>query len=68
LLAGLEHLHPLVRLNKNYVTQDIFEQDCSLDVFEQTTSTNELEKELVKKELLILRRYKLDVKDIKCPL
>jgi hypothetical protein len=27
-----EHLHPLVRLNKNSVDQDIFEQDCSLDI------------------------------------
>jgi hypothetical protein len=26
-----EHLHPLVRLDRNCVDQDIFEQDCSLD-------------------------------------
>jgi hypothetical protein len=36
-----EHLHPLVRLNRNCVDQDIFEQDCSLDIFEQIASTSE---------------------------
>ncbi len=61
-----EHLHPLVRLHKNCVDQDIFEQDCSLDIFEQNTSTSEPTEELVKKELLVFRRYQLDVKDIKC--
>jgi hypothetical protein len=61
-----EHLHPLVRLYKNCVDQDIFEQDCSLDICEQTTPISEPTEELVKKELLVFRRYQLDVKDIKC--
>jgi hypothetical protein len=39
-----------------------------LDIFEQTASTNELTKELVKMELLVFKRYQLDIKDIKCPL
>jgi len=52
-----EHLHPLVRLDTNCVDQDIFEQ---------TVSTNELAKELVKRELLVFRRYQMDVKNIKC--
>jgi hypothetical protein len=39
-----------------------------LDIFEQTSNTNEPAEELVKKELLIFKRYQLDVKDIKCPL
>jgi hypothetical protein len=39
-----------------------------LDIFEQITSTNEPIEKFVKKELLISRRYQLDVKDIKCPL
>ncbi len=30
-----EHLHLLVRLYRNCVDQHIFEQDCSLDIFEQ---------------------------------
>jgi hypothetical protein len=28
-----EHLHPLVRLNRNCANQNIFEQDYSLDIF-----------------------------------
>jgi hypothetical protein len=36
-------------------------------MFEQTASTSELAKELVKRELLIFKRYQLNVKDIKCP-
>ncbi len=44
-----EHLHPLVRLDRNYVDQDIFEQDYNLDIFEQIASISELVKELVKR-------------------
>jgi hypothetical protein len=61
-----EHLHPLVKLDTNCVDQDIFEKDCNLDIFEQIANTNELAKELVKRELLVFRRYQMDVKDIKC--
>jgi hypothetical protein len=39
-----------------------------LDIFEQTISTSEPTKELIKRELLIFKRYQLDVKNIKCPL
>jgi len=39
-----------------------------LDIFEQTINTREPTKKLVKRELLISKRYQLDVKDIKCPL
>jgi hypothetical protein len=63
-----EHLHPLVRLDKNCANHDIFEHECSLDIFEQIANTSELVEELVKRELLIFKRYQLDVKDIKCPL
>jgi hypothetical protein len=63
-----EHLHPLVRLDMNCIDQDIFEHDCSLDIFEHTTSTSEPTKELVNRELLIFKKYQLDVEDIKCPL
>jgi hypothetical protein len=54
-----EHLHPLVSLDNNFIDQNIFEQ---------TVSTNEPTEELVKRELLVFRRYQLDVKNIKCPL
>jgi hypothetical protein len=60
-----EHLHPLIRLDKNYVDENIFDQDCSLDIFEQNTSTNKPTKKLVKRELLIFKWYQLDVKNIK---
>jgi len=63
-----EHLHPLVRLDRNCADQGIFEHDYNLDIFEQTTSTNEPIKKLVKRVLLVFKRYQLDVKDIKYPL
>ncbi len=60
-----EHLHILVRLDRNCADQDIFEHHCSLDIFEQTAITNEPLEEFVKK--LVFRRYQLGVHDIKCP-
>ncbi len=42
-------------------------KDCSLDIFEQTISTNELMKELVGKTLQIFKRHQVKIKDIKCP-
>jgi len=50
----------------NFVDHNIFYRDCSLDIFEQIISTSELVEKLVKRELLIFRKYQLDVKDIKC--
>ncbi len=38
-----------------------------MDIFEETASINEPAEEIVKKELLVFRRYQLDVKDIKRP-
>jgi hypothetical protein len=52
-----EHLHPLMRSKRNYVNQIVFYEDCSLDIFEQIASTNELTEELVKRELFIFRKY-----------
>jgi hypothetical protein len=62
-----EHSHPLIRLDRNYVNQNIFDQDCSLDIFEQNTSTSKPTRKLAKRELLIFKWYQLDVKNIKCP-
>jgi len=53
-----EHLYPLVRLNKNSTYQNIFEQ---------IVSTSEIIEKNVKRELLIFKKYQLDVKNIKCP-
>jgi hypothetical protein len=43
-------------------------EECSLDIFEMFVTTNELPKEVVNEELLIFRRFQVDVKNIKCPL
>ncbi len=43
-----EHLHPLVTLDKICANHNIFEQNCSLNIFEQTTSTSEPIEMLVK--------------------
>jgi hypothetical protein len=38
-----------------------------LDIFEHIASTSKSTKELVNKELLILKQYQVKVKDIECP-
>jgi hypothetical protein len=53
---------------KGGVVDEGVEEDMSLHVFEMIIDTSEPIMELVKKELLILKRYQVDVKDIKCPL
>ncbi len=62
-----EYLHPLVRLDMNCVDQYIWNR-IVVWIFQQIASTNEPIEELVNRELLVFRRYQLDVKDIKCPL
>jgi hypothetical protein len=42
------------------------DENSCFDIFEVTCHTNELVKELVNKELLMFKRYQIDVKDIKC--
>jgi hypothetical protein len=59
LVKCYEHLHLLVRLDRNCVNQNIFEQ---------IASTSEPIEKLVKREFMIFKRYQLDVNDIKCPL
>jgi hypothetical protein len=61
LIECYKHLHPLVRLDRNFVGKNTFDHDCNLDHFEQTTSTSyELTKEFVERELLIFKRYQLE--------
>ncbi len=62
------HEHLLVKSKTNSNDHNIFDRNCNLDVFEQIISTNEPVEELVKRELLIFKKYQLDVQDIKCPL
>jgi hypothetical protein len=44
------------------------DEESSLDIFEMSIRTSEPTKEVVNKELLIFKRFQVDVKDIKCPL
>jgi hypothetical protein len=45
----------------------VIEKDRGLNIFEQTTKTNELVKEFVGRELHIFKRYQVDINDSKCP-
>jgi hypothetical protein len=60
-------LHPLVEFERGVVDQRI-EEDRSSDIFEMTTNTSEPTIELVNRELLIVKLYQMNVKNIKCPL
>jgi hypothetical protein len=44
------------------------DEESSLDIFEMYVGTNEPTKEVANKELLMFRRFQVDVKEIKCPL
>jgi len=48
------HLHPLVKILNSFVDQGRHEY-CTLNIFEQTTSTNEPTRELVNKEVFIFK-------------
>jgi hypothetical protein len=54
--------------NINFIDQDFFLLGLQFGYFEQSRSTSEPIEELIKKELLILKLYQLNVKNIKCPL
>jgi len=43
-------------------------EESSLDIFEMSAKTSEPTKEVVNKELLMFKRFQMDVKNIKCPL
>jgi hypothetical protein len=67
LLKCYYHLHPLVESERGVVDERV-EEDMSLDIFEMITNTSEPTTKLVNKELIIFKHYKVDVKNIKCPL
>jgi hypothetical protein len=48
------HLHPL---SENVIVDQSVDEYCSFDIFEMTSSTNELAKKLVNKKILIFRRF-----------
>jgi hypothetical protein len=51
-----------------FINQRIVNQNHSLEIFGMTTNTSEPIEEIVKKELLIFRKFQMDVKKIKYPL
>jgi hypothetical protein len=65
-LKCYHHLHPMIE-SVGCVDQTI-DEDCGLDIFQQTASISEPTKELVTIELLIFKHYQVDPKDIMCPL
>jgi hypothetical protein len=67
LLICYYHLHPFVDSEKGVVDERV-EEDMNLDIFEMITNTSEPTTELVNRELMIFRHYKLNVEDIRCPL
>jgi hypothetical protein len=44
------------------------DEESSLDIFEMFVGTSKPTKEVVNKELLMFRRFQVDVKNIECPL
>jgi hypothetical protein len=60
------HLHPLVEYERGVVDQRI-EEDNNLDSLKMIADTIEPSIKLINRELLIFKRYQVDVKDIKCP-
>jgi hypothetical protein len=59
------HLHSLVGSERGVVHQRI-EKDKNLDIFEMIPNISEPTTKLVNRELLIFRRYQVDVKNVKC--
>jgi hypothetical protein len=55
-------------LSENATIDQDVDEDCCLNIFEMIESTNEPTKEFVNKELLIFKRFEVDLKSIKCPL
>jgi len=50
------------------VTNMQIDEESSLDIFEMSIGTTEPTKKAVNKDLMMFKRFKVDVKDIKCPL
>ncbi len=68
-LMLLRCYHILHRMAKfGHVANMQIDEESSLDIFEMSIKTSEPTKEVVNKELLMFKRFQVDVKDIKCPL
>ncbi len=58
-------MHPLAKFESAFANISV-DEDYNLDTFEQIANTSEPTKELVKIDLLILKQYQVDLKEIKC--
>jgi hypothetical protein len=59
------HLHSLVKFESDIINQKV-DEDCSLNIFDKMTRTSEPTKNLVKRALLIFKRFQMNGKNIKC--
>jgi hypothetical protein len=50
------------------VTNMQIDEESNLDIFEMSIGTNKPTKDVVNKELLMFRKFQVNVKDIECPL
>jgi hypothetical protein len=67
LLKCYHHLHHVKNYDVEFTKHKLYENN-SLDIFEMTASIIEPILELVNKELLIFKRFQVDLKEIKWPL
>jgi hypothetical protein len=65
LLKKYHHFHSLIEYENNITIQQV-DDDHNLHIFEIVTRTNEPTKELLKSELLMLKHFQVNVKEIKC--
>jgi hypothetical protein len=58
----------LASIGRSAFVEEGFIENCNLNIFDMNASTSEPTKELIDRELLIFRRYQVNVKEINCPL
>ncbi len=61
------HLHSLED-NRNTFEEEGFVENCRVNIFHMNASTSESTQELMDRELLIFRKYQVNMKEINCPL
>jgi hypothetical protein len=66
LIKSYNHLHPIVDGGFSFVDQDA-DQNYGLDIFQMTSSRMKTMKEIIPKGLLDVRRFHVDLKEIKNP-
>jgi hypothetical protein len=67
LLKCYHHLHHVVDCDVEF-TKHKSNENNNLDVFEMITNSSEPITKLINKELVIFKRFQVNIKEIKCPL